>query len=104
MDRIKGNTDTITGRNVKEILNVTNNTNIFDVKVSDIKKIKFCEIPEDERWRTNILKELTNIKMKNLEVNFDNEEGLSRNEIDDMLLYITTPRKMKLLYRLSLFP
>ena len=28
--------------------------------------------------------------MKNMEVNFDNETGLTKNEIDDMISYIAT--------------
>ena len=90
LNLIKNDTNTITGRNIKEILNLTNKNNIFDVKISDIKKCKFREMPENEKWRTNILKELTNIRMKNLEVNFDNGEALTKNEIDKMLFSIAT--------------
>ena len=90
LNLIKNNTNTITGSNIKEILNVTNRTNIFEVKLSDIKKLKFYEIPEEERWRIDILKELTNIRMKNLELNFDNEVELNKDEIDDMLSSIAT--------------
>ena len=90
LDILKNNTDSITGRNIKEVLNRTNETNIFNVKVSELKKQKFCELPENEKWRVKIIKELTNIKMKNLEVNFDNGELLSKKEIDMMLCSIAT--------------
>ena len=63
LDLIKNNTNTITGSYIREILNVTNKTNIFEVGKSDLKKLKFYEIPDEERWRIGILKELTNIRM-----------------------------------------
>ena len=64
LNLIKNNTDTITGRNIREILNRTNKRDIFNVNISELKKQKFCELPENEKWRVNLIKELTNIKMK----------------------------------------
>ena len=87
---IKNNTDTITGRNIREILNLTNETNIFNVKASQIKEHKFSEIPIGEEWRINFVKELTNIKMKNMSVCFENGDELSKEEINDMIFFITT--------------
>ena len=69
---------------------MTNESNIFNVKISKLKEQKFSELPENEAWRINAVKELTNIKMKNLSVCFDNGDELSKKEIDDMIFFITT--------------
>ena len=67
---IKSNTDTITGRNIKEILNRTNKNDIFSVKLAELKKQKFFELTQNQKWRSSLIKELTNIKMKTLQVKF----------------------------------
>ena len=87
---IKDNTDTITGRNIREILNCTNEVNIFKLKLSKLRKHKFCELPEHEKWRINMIKELTNVKLKNLEINFTNNEDLTTKEIDAIIENICT--------------
>ena len=87
---IKDNTDNITGRNIREILNVTNESNISNVTVSKLKEKKFSELPKNEDWRIKLVKELTNIKMKNLGVCFNNGDELSKKEINDMIFFTTT--------------
>ena len=87
---IKDDTNTITGRNIHEILNSTNENNIFNLKLSKIRKHKFCELPENEKWRINFIKELTNVKLKNLEINFTNNEEFTRKEIDAIIEIIST--------------
>ena len=87
---IKDDTNTITGRNIREILNSTNENNIFNLKLSKIREHKFCEVPENEKWRINFIKELTNVKLKNLEINFTKNEELTRKEIDAIIEIIST--------------
>ena len=90
LDMIKNNTNTITGRNVKEVLNRTNEIDIFNVKLAELKKEKFFELPQNEKWRTNLIKELSNIKMKTLRVNFINGEEFKKDEINDFIDIVAT--------------
>ena len=69
------------------------------MRVSDCTKVykfvklylvKFCELPENEKWRINFIKELTNVKLKNLEINFTNNEEFTRKEIDAIIEMIST--------------
>ena len=87
---IKNNTNTITGRNIKEVLNRTNENDIFNVKLAELKKEKFFDLPQNEKWRPNLIKELTNIKMKSLKVNFTNGEELKKDEINDLIDIVAT--------------
>ena len=75
LELIKDNTETITGRNIKTINN-------------DTKNLEFEPCPVKEKWRINQIKELVEVKQKNLFVVFDDGEELSEENIDDMLDYI----------------
>ena len=90
LNLIKNNTDTITGRNIREILNITNENNIMNLNIDKLRKHKFSELPENEKWRITMIKELTNIKLKNLQVKFTNDQELSIKEIDSMIENIAT--------------
>lgn len=90
LNLIKNNTDTITGRNIREILNITNENNIMNLNIAKLRKHKFSELPENETWRITMIKELTNIKLKNLQVKFTNDQELSIKEIDAMIENIAT--------------
>ena len=58
LDLIKNNTNTITGRNIKEILYKTDESDMPKVNISELnKKIRFCEFPDNEKWRINLIKE-----------------------------------------------
>ena len=63
---------------------------VFKLKLSKLRKHKFCELPEHEKWRINMIKELTNVKLKNLEINFTNNEDLTTKEIDAIIENICT--------------
>ena len=54
-----------------------------DIETSDINKLTYVPIPENEIWRLDILKELLHIKCNSLEV-----EGFDPNEINDLIDYI----------------
>ena len=92
LEIIKNNTQTITGRNIRIILNELDKRNIEEVTVEEVKtNVKLKEIPEEELWKLNVIKELTDVKQKNLYViNDQNEDLLTRAEIDIMLADIAT--------------
>ena len=84
------NQRTITGQNVNIVLKDSKETNILEVNVNQLKRnLKFHELPKNLEWKVNFVKELTNIKMKMLSVDFDNDLILSMEEIDDILTDIT---------------
>ena len=88
LELIKGDTRTITGKNIREVLKYTDGDDILNINAKDIMKtIKFKEIPPNEKWRIPLIKELTNVKQHRLEVRFDNGEYLSEDDIDKMLSF-----------------
>ena len=92
MELIKNNTQTITGRNIKLILNELNERSIHDVTKEDVNnKIKLKVLPQNEIWKVNTIKELTDVKQNKLFISDDNSESFfTRKEIDVILADIAT--------------
>ena len=92
LEVIKKNTQTITGRNIRLILNETEKRKIEDVTIEDIKnEIKLKTIPENETWKVNLIKELTNVKQNILYISNDNEEDFfTTPEIEAIIADLAT--------------
>ena len=92
LEIIKYNTQTITGRNIRLILNETDKRHIEEVTVEELKdKIKLKALPEEERWKVGFIKELTDVKQNKFCILDENgEEFLSRKEIEFLLSDLAT--------------
>ena len=92
LEIIKSNTQTITGRNIKLILNELDKRYIENVTIEEVKNtVKIKELPKEEIWKINLIKELTNVKQNILFIDNDNGEDMfTRNEIDAIMHDIAT--------------
>ena len=79
-------TRTITGSNIREILNANNEENILKINVNRMKN----KIPIEEEWRVDMIKELTNVKQHNLYIEFENGDSLTNDEIDELIFFAAT--------------
>ena len=88
----KKNVLSVTGKNIREILNATGQTDIFKVNISEMKKsFKFCEIQEEDKWKTTLIKELTNVKQGSISIEGEDQERfLTNEEIQDIINYVST--------------
>ena len=68
------------GRNIKGICQYNETTDIFKCK-TDL--IKYKLIPENEKWRVSVLKELVNAR-----TDFLSLTGFSNKDIEDMICYV----------------
>ena len=90
-ESIKKDTRTVTGQNIREILILMNSDSIEDINVKDMKRsMNFRPMAEKDKWRLDILKELVNVKHNKLEIDFNDGENFSFNDIDDMINFIAT--------------
>ena len=90
-ESIKKDTRTVTGKNIREILILMNSDSIEDINVKDMKRsMNFRPMAEKDKWRLDILKELVNVKHNKLEIDFNDGENFSFNDIDDMINFIAT--------------
>ena len=70
----------------------TGHTDVFKVKVNDLKKsLKFCEIQEEDKWKVNLSKELTNVNQGLMSLVAENQENLlSNEEIHQIIEYVSS--------------
>ena len=82
----------VTGQNIRHILTETGSEDIIKLKTSDIKRnFKFCEIKNEDKWKVDLIKELTNVKQGSAFIDDNEEENfLSRTEIEDIINYVST--------------
>ena len=88
LQKVLKNCSTLTGKNVRYVLEQTDSENIFDVSPNAIKKeFKFCEMKKEDAWRVNLVKEMINIRQKVLTLD-QNEHALSNEEMEEILDYV----------------
>ena len=80
---VKHDCRSVTGRNLLNIKLLVNKTNIDSLVPDDAMDIRYHEISEENVWRVNIVKELTDVKFGESYV-----EGFSRKELDSILNYV----------------
>ena len=89
LQKVMHNKNTLTGKNVHYVLTELNKSEISEISPADLRKHQYCPIKEENKWRTDILKELTNVKKKVLTVGDDNSL-LSEDEITDVINFVCT--------------
>ena len=87
----------MTGQNIRHILEQSGERSIFRIKHKEFKhKFKFAELPVDETWKANIIRELTDIKHSVYVLTKDGEEAsdepieFNQEELDEILDYVCT--------------
>ena len=59
--------------------------NMDDLEASDADQIEYHPIPENEKWRVNILEDIIRARMNHSEI-----EGFSMEELDDIVEFVCT--------------
>ena len=88
LEKVSRNVNTVTGRNIRYILDKTEDRyDVFSLTQTVMKKyLKFCEIMDEDKWRVNMLREITNIRQGVLQLN---GESLSDDEFDQLVEFIS---------------
>ena len=72
---IKKDVRSTTGSNLRNILHLTKQTEIEEIKRHDVKHLKYKEIDPKDNWRLSMIKEITDVKFNQLDViNFEMKE------------------------------
>ena len=72
-----------TGSNLRNILLMTDKSNVCDLVPNDVDNMEYHPLPEGEKWKLSIIKEI--IENKNGNMNIDN---LTEEELDNTLEYL----------------
>ena len=83
--KIHSDVRSITGKNLTKIMQMCDKNDIDELKPGDCKKINFRTIPPGEEWRTNLVKELIDVKHDASTI-----ENLNAEEVEEILEYICT--------------
>ena len=91
-EKIKKNVNTVTGRNVAFVLKATGYNEIEHIKTQEVmKRVKFCDVPEENTWRGDFLRELVNVKNNVLILSEEGREVFfEKEELDDIIEYLCT--------------
>ena len=84
-DTIKYDVTSITGSNLRNIMLIANKNDINDLDPSDTTDIQYYPVSENDEWKVNVVKELTDVKFGLL--NLDN---FSMKDVREMLDHICT--------------
>ena len=77
----------MTGRNIRFILDQTGYDEIFAIKVNEAKKmLTFCDVPENEKWKIDFIKEIVEVKQNNLKID---DDVMTVEELDEIIEYLT---------------
>ena len=90
VEKVLRNCNTLTGQNVRFVLDKTGTEDIFKVNVTKVRNdLEFCKTKQEDEWRLNFVKEIVNIKNNNLNLD-QNENNLTTEELEEILEYICT--------------
>ena len=80
------NVNSLSNKNMRFILEKTQTDDFFKLKPAQLKKtLKFCEIPAEEKWKVDFLKEIINTKQGVLDV-----EDFSKDDLDEIVIFLCT--------------
>ena len=100
LQKVYRNVNTITGINVRFIEDKLGPScgDILDASPTWMKKnIKFSEIRNEDKWRVDLIREITNINQQVLQ--FDSEDSfLSSDQLQEIVDFVSTSWQLKVVY------
>ena len=97
LEKVLHDQNTITSQNVRYILEKCDKRDIMKINPGQFKKqFKFNELPEEELWKGNIIKEITNINQsilvlgENVRDNDDEEVAFTRDDLEEIMNFVAT--------------
>ena len=82
---IENDTRSITGCNLRRILLLVKRSKVEEISKDDIENIEYANLNDDDCWRVNLIKEITNVKFGQVSV-----EGFSNEECEEILQFACT--------------
>ena len=88
LQKVMTNVNTITGSNIRYVLEETGYDDIFEIRVGEVKKnFKFCDTEEMDKWKVDFAREIVDIKHNALELD---QNLMTKEELNEILAYLTT--------------
>lgn len=94
LEKVLCDLNTMTGQNIRHILDEAHEVDIFKINLAKFKrKFKFHEMPTDEKWKVNLVKEITDIQHCVLVLDMDRDgevPGFTPDELSAIRDYVAT--------------
>lgn len=94
LEKVLYDLNTTTGQNVRHILNEAQEVDIFKINLAKFKRqFKFHEMPTDDMWKVNMVREITDIQQSVLVLGMEDDEdveGFTQDELSEIRDYIAT--------------
>ena len=88
LEKVQNNLNTVTSRNIRNVLTETGFDDILYIKINEIKRnYRFCDTDQNDEWKINFVRELVNIRQNVLELK---DNILTEEELDEILACVTT--------------
>ena len=89
--KVKGNLDTVTGKNIRYVAEACGVEDIENIKTSQQKKtLKFCESSAEDAWKVKFLKEIVDVKQKVLFLNEESDVMFEDEDLEFLIEFIST--------------
>ena len=75
----------VTGQNLRQIMILLGKTSIEAIEKKDADDIKYFPISQEDSWKTDVIKEILEVKSTTVEI-----DNFVENEIDCILTYLCT--------------
>ena len=94
LEKVVQDLNTMTGQNARHIVDQAQEVDIFRINRTEFKRnFRFNEMPADEAWKVNIVKEITDINYNVLVLSGDEHEDVphfTQYEVNDIMDYVAT--------------
>ena len=82
---IKNDARSTTGSNLRKILLLTKKNNIDELSKDDVAALHYHEVDPKDGWKIKMIKEITDVKLKQLEV-----ENFTNDELEEIMSFLCT--------------
>ena len=92
LEKVLGDLTTMTGQNVRHLLDEAEEFDIFKINKSEFKRtFKFQEMSAEEEWKINLVKELRDISQNVLSLDdIDGQPAFTQAELNEIRDYVAT--------------
>ena len=92
LEKIHLDQNTVTGKNINHVVNLSDKTDIFKIDHKSFKKsFKFEKLPQDQNWKVNLIKEITDINHKALVIGEENDKmQFTEDELNEIKNFVAT--------------
>ena len=89
--KVKNNLNTVTGRNIRFVVEASGCKSIEKIKTSELKrKLKFCESSTENDWKIKMIKEIVDLKQNVLFLDDESDVLFDNEDLESIVEFLST--------------